>query len=138
MAKVSASTVLPVSADMVWSMVGRFNALADWHPAIEKSEEKQVKGVRIRTLSLAGGGEVVERLESADDGARTYSYSILESPLPVESYQASITVRAANAGCSVEWASEFEPKGASEGDAMTAIRGIYEAGFENLRKMYGG
>lgn len=34
MAKVSTTTKLPVSADIVWSMVGQFNALAQWHPAV--------------------------------------------------------------------------------------------------------
>jgi carbon monoxide dehydrogenase subunit G len=137
MTKVSTSTKLPVSADIVWSVVGQFNALAQWHPAVEKSEEKQEKGARIRTLNLVGGGVIAERLENADNDARSYSYSIQDSPLPVENYRARITVRADNVGCAVEWSSEFEPKGVTEGDATAAIQGIYEMGFENLRKMYG-
>jgi hypothetical protein len=39
--------------------------------------------------------------------------------------------------CDVEWSSTFEPAGASEPEAVKVIRGIYEAGFENLRKMFG-
>ena len=34
--------------------------------------------------------------------------------------------------------SEFVAKGAPENDAVAAISGIYEAGFENLKKMFGG
>lgn len=39
--------------------------------------------------------------------------------------------------CTVEWSSSFEPAGASESEAVKVIRGIYEAGFDNLRKMFG-
>jgi hypothetical protein len=39
--------------------------------------------------------------------------------------------------CQAEWSSTFEPAGASEPEAVKVIRGIYEAGFENLRKMFG-
>ncbi len=35
--------------------------------------------------------------------------------------------------------SEFEPaSGANENDATAAIQNMYKAGFENLRKMFGG
>ena len=37
----------------------------------------------------------------------------------------------------VHWESQFEPMG-PENDAVAAIQGIYEAGFENLKKMMGG
>jgi hypothetical protein len=90
-------------------------------------------------LSLAGGGTIVERLEAKDDKERTYSYSILSCPLPVANYQATIRVRENDSGgCTVEWSSEFDPSGAPETDAMAAIRGIYEAGFKNLQRMFGG
>jgi hypothetical protein len=38
--------------------------------------------------------------------------------------------------CTVEWSSEFTASGAPEPDAVRIIRGIYEAGFESLRKMF--
>lgn len=139
MPKVNTSTDLPVSADAVWSVIGGFNALPDWHPAVEKSKQAKEGGATVRTLSLAGGGTIVERLEASDDGARTYSYSILSGPLPVANYTATIRVREGKGGGStVEWSSEFEASGAPESDAVAAIRGIYEAGFENLRRMFGG
>ncbi len=137
MAKVSLSTDLPVSADTVWQTVGNFNALARWHPAVAASEEKQEKGATLRTLTLHGGGTILERLESKDEGGRSYDYSILDGPLPVKRYQARIAVRAKGAGCTVEWSSEFEPAGAPESEAVKAIRGIYEAGLQNLQKMFG-
>lgn len=136
MAKISMSTDLNASADQVWKMIGGFNALPDWHPAVEKSELTQ-EG-QTRTLSLAGGGTIVEKLEKVDDGARTYTYSIVDSPLPVSNYTATIKVSGEGDNSTIEWSSEFSADGASDTDAMKAIEGIYQAGFDNLRKMFGG
>ena len=140
MAKVNSTTNLPVPASAVWAVIGGFNALPDWHPAIAKSDLEQKDGNKVRTLTLAGGGgTIVERLDASDDKARTYSYSILSGPLPVANYHATIKVsEAGSGGCAIEWSSEFDAEGAPESDAAAAVRGIYEAGFENLKKMFGG
>ncbi len=139
MTKVNLSTQLAVPAETVWGVIGSFNGLPDWHPAVEKSELTEQDGAKIRTLSLAGGGTIVERLEATDDKERTYSYSILSGPLPVADYVATICVRKTDGGpgCTIQWTSEFTPSGAPEGEAVAAIRGVYEAGFENLKKMFG-
>jgi len=129
------STDLNVSADDLWKLVGGFNALPDWHPAVEKSELTE-EG-QTRTLSLAGGGTIVEKLEKVDDGARTYSYVIVDSPLPVANYTSTMTVSGEGANSTVEWSSEFDALG-SEQDAISAVQGVYQAGFDNLKKMFGG
>lgn len=136
MTKVSMSTGLNASADQVWQMIGRFNALPDWHPSVEKSELTEAG--QTRTLSLVGGGRIVEKLETIDDNARTYTYSIVDSPLPVSNYTATIKVTGEGENSTIEWSSEFDPAGASPEDAMKAIQGVYQAGFDNLRKMFGG
>lgn len=135
MPKVSMSTDLNVSADNLWKLVGGFNALPDWHPAVEQSELTE-EG-QTRTLSLAGGGTIVEKLEQVDDGARTYSYTISESPLPVANYRATIKVSGEGDNSTVEWSSEFDAVGGDQ-DAINAIQDVYQAGFDNLRKMFGG
>jgi uncharacterized protein YndB with AHSA1/START domain len=139
MASVSMSTTLPVPARTVWDAIGGFNSLAKWHPAVAKSEEAKEGTATVRRLTLHGGGTIVERLDAKDDRQRTYTYSILEGPLPVTGYTAKLHVAENNDGrsCSVEWSSAFEPSGASEPEAVKVIRGIYEAGFDSLRKMFG-
>ncbi|MDA7949120.1 MAG: SRPBCC family protein [Hyphomicrobiaceae bacterium] len=137
MAKVSMSTDLNASADDVWKMIGHFNALPDWHPAVEKSELTEAG--QTRTLDLVGGGKIIEKLEKVDEGARTYTYSIVDSPLPVANYTATIKVSGEGSNSTIEWSSEFDPAtGASPEDAMKAIQGVYQAGFDNLKKMFGG
>ncbi len=137
MSKVSMTTKVAVSAAQIWDLIGGFNALPEWHPAVEKSVLEE--GGTVRRLSLAGGGEIVERLEQSDDDGRVYTYSILESPLPVAGYVATIKVReSADGGSEIEWSSEFSPSGAPEAEAVQAIQGIYQAGFDSLKKMFGG
>ena len=139
MAKVNLSTTLPVPARIVWDAIGGFNSLARWHPAVAKSEETKQGAATIRRLTLHGGGSIVERLEAKDERKRTYTYSIVSGPLPVTGYEARLHVEEHKDGksCTVEWSSTFEPSGASEPEAVKVIRGIYEAGFESLRKMFG-
>ena len=135
MAKVNMQTDLKVDAQKVWDLIGGFNTLPDWHPAVEKSELNEEGSMR--KLSLAGGGEIIEKLEKIDDNERVYTYSIVNSPLPVANYTASIRVKDNGEGNSiVEWSSEFNADGAPENDAIQAIQGIYQAGFDHLKKIF--
>lgn len=137
MSKVDMKTEVSISPDRLWELIGGFNTLPDWHPAVEKSELED--GGTVRRLSLAGGGTIVEKLISADDKERMYQYTIEDSPLPVANYKATLKVTEGEDGKSnLQWSSEFDPKDAPENAAVEAIQGIYTAGFENLKKMFGG
>ena len=137
MSKLNVTTRLGVSADQVWELIGNFNALPDWHPSVEKSELEE--GGTVRRVTLAGGGSIVERLERSSDDERLYRYSIVESPFPVANYSAEIRIRPSEDGhtCTVDWSSDFEAVGATPDKAVETMRGVYEAGFENLRKLFG-
>ncbi len=137
MPKVNMQTELDVPAQQVWDLIGGFNALPDWHPAVERSELES--GGQVRKLSLAGGGTIVEKLETIDDGDRVYTYSIIDSPLPVSDYTSTIRVRQDSNGDStiVEWSSSFEASGVPENEAVQVIEDIYQAGFENLKRIFG-
>ena len=127
---------LAVPADRLWDMIGRFNALPDWHPGVESSELTE-EG-QTRKLSLVGGGSIIEKLEHKDDHSRTYTYSIVDSPLPVKNYTATLKVTGEGDNSSVEWSSEFETHGSSDNAAMKAIEDVYQTGLDNLKKMFGG
>ena len=126
---VARSLHLKRPAGEVWEIVGRFQGLPEWHPAVEASKKEEIEGVEHRRLGLAGGGEILERRLDAD--GMSYAYEILESPLPVANYRATVTVAEAGDGAVVVWASVFEP---THPEAKEAIAGIDEAGFEALRR----
>ena len=119
-----------MSPDALWKKVGDFCGIATWHPAIEKcvlsADGKQ------RTLSVKGGGSVVEALEKWDDANRTYTYTILSGPLPVANYHSTISVSADPKGSALKWIGNFDAKGASDADAKKTMDGVYEAGAKSL------
>jgi hypothetical protein len=119
-----------MSPDALWKKVGGFCGIGDWHPAIEKcvlsSDGKE------RTLSLKGGGTIVERQESVDNANHTYTYTILSGPLPVANYHSTISVSPDAKGSSIRWVGAYDAKGASDADAKKVIDGIYESGEKAL------
>ncbi|MEZ5824112.1 MAG: SRPBCC family protein [Geminicoccaceae bacterium] len=138
MPKVTMSTKIATNADQLWQTIGGFGQIADWHPAIEKSSSDGEHKGSVRSLSLVGGGKITERLEEISPSERIYRYSIVSGPLPVANYEAVIHVTDNGDGTSnVEWSSEFEAAGVPENDAIKTIESVYQAGLDNLRKMFG-
>lgn len=137
MARVNMQTELNVPLQQVWDLIGSFNALPEWHPAVESSELEH--GGSMRRLHLISGGSIVEKLERISDEEHSYSYSIVDSPLPVANYSATIHLRQHPDDASktiVEWSGNFNPDGASENDAVHIIESIYQAGFDNLQRLF--
>ncbi|UCF91608.1 MAG: SRPBCC family protein [Desulfobacterales bacterium] len=140
MSEVAMKTTIYASADEVWKTVSDFNGLPKFVAAIVKSTMEGSGVGAIRTLSLKDGGPpVIEKLEHMDPQARILKYSIVESPLPLEKYLATVEVRELDPKrCEVKWSSTFEPKGVPEAAAQKIVQGVYTAGFEGLKKLYGG
>ncbi len=119
-----------MSPDALWQKVGDFCGIGTWHPVVEKcalsADGKE------RTLSLKGGGTIVERLRSRDDATHSYTYSIVSGPLPVTNYLSTIAVAPDPKGSKVIWMGTYDAKGAPDADAKKAIDGVYESGEKGL------
>jgi hypothetical protein len=126
----SAKAASKLSADALWAKIGDFCGISKWHPAIEKCE-LSADG-KTRTLSLKGGGTIVESLVKMDAASRSYTYAIVSGPLPVANYTSTISVAADGAGSTVTWAGMYDAKGASDADSKKAIDGVYDAGLKAL------
>mgnify|MGYP003599756101 CR=1 FL=1 len=132
MATASASLRIPVAADTVWQLVGGFLSLPDWLPFIASSEPAE--GGRLRKLTTDDGAIIIERLETYDNQARTYSYSITQGPFPVTDYLATLQVEAVgDSETQVTWSGSFTPNGISDTEAHELFQGIYEGGLEALK-----
>lgn len=120
----------------VWKLVGNFNALDVWHPAVVKSELNG-NGTQVgaqRLLTLDDGATRLEKLLSYSATKRSYSYSILESALPVANYKATITLTPAEEGRTLmKWRSTFDANGVSDEQATTIIGGLHDAGMAKVR-----
>ncbi|NED79419.1 SRPBCC family protein [Streptomyces sp. SID11233] len=125
------------SADRVWQLIGGFGSLPDWLPYIKES--RLGEGARLRTLTNEEGGVIVERLESFDERARSYAYSIVRAPFPVTGYRSTLqVVDLGAAGSRVEWSGTFTPDGVPAGEATALFEGIYRDGLAALEKALSG
>lgn len=127
MAQVTRSVVLNASASAVWGVIGGFQALPDWHPDVLRSAKEVIEGIEHRRLSLAGGGELLEKSLGADGAS--YGYEMIESPLPVRDYRSILCVTDAQGPSVVSWSSTFVGEGEAASDL---VAGIYEAGLHAL------
>jgi hypothetical protein len=130
----SKTMMIAAPADKVWSVIGDFCGIGDWHPAVETCELSETGGKTIRTLSLKGGGSIVEEETGRSDETMTYAYKILESPLPVANYQSTLSVAKAGDRSVVSWIGSYEAKGGDDAKAKGVIDAIYEAGLAEIAK----
>ncbi len=121
----------------VWKLVGNFNALDVWHPAVSKSELNGA-GTKVgtrRLLTLADGKQtIIEQLTAYDAAKTSYSYTIVRSPLPVANYSGSITLNATPEGKTLlKWTSTFDaPEGGDSANATQAVEAICDSGLAKL------
>lgn len=132
MGQASTSIDLNVPPEEVWQLIGGFNSLPDWNPYIVKTES--LEGGRVRHLENPNGQVIIERLEKFDQLGRSYSYSLVQAPFPVEDFLGTITVRSADGGktSSVDWEGTFTPKGMDEEKAHQHFLGIFQSGLTAL------
>lgn len=79
-----------------------------------------------RTLKLADGGCIVERLDVAHDDS-VFAYSVIENnALPVEHYCAVVTLEdTSNGATAVTWGSNWTPVGVPDEEVAAALEGLY-------------
>lgn len=135
MGEVRVEEEVEAKPEKVWALVREFGGIKAWNDGID-SVEVEGSGVgSVRTIKM-GGIEIQERLEHIDDEGRTFSYSIVAGPVPVENYLASMTIH--NGGTpdqsKVTWQGSFDPKGVPEEDCAKLFTGVYQGGIAALRK----
>ncbi len=144
MVKVYRSTILDAPAERVWRDLRDFNGLANWHPSIvlsriENSHPADKVGC-VRNFQLKDGARIREKLLSLSDYDYTCTYSILESPMDLSDYVATLRLLPVTEGnrCFIEWSAEFECPPVKAADlAETVGDGVFQAGFDALKKRYG-
>ena len=85
-------------------------------------------------VGMPGGMLIKERLESLDAAARTLTYSIVEGPMPVSNYLATVVVSESGSGCSVDWGASFDaPEGVPADGIGNGIKGAYAGMLKALK-----
>jgi len=140
MAKVYTSSVIGAPAQQVWAIVRDFNALPDWHPAIAESRIEDGlpsdKVGCVRNFTLTDGGTIREQLLMLSDFDFTCSYAILESPMGVRNYVATLRLIPVTDGnrTFAEWTAEFDCAPEQERELVQQIgTGVFQGGFDALK-----
>jgi Polyketide cyclase / dehydrase and lipid transport len=142
--KVYVSSVIDTGADTVWSRIRDFNALPLWHPLIadsriENNDASDRVGC-IRHFHTRDGGLIRERLLGLSDYDFTCIYEILESPMGVDNYVATLKLTPITDGgrCFAEWSAEFDCAEGRERELTDSIgTGVFQAGFDALKRHFG-
>jgi hypothetical protein len=136
-AELTRSVDVAATPSAVWSMIGGFCAIKDWHPAIGTCSEDG-KLPPTRKLVTKDGKTTFEETQIArDDSKYTYSYNFVSSPFPVTQYIGTIKVSANGSGMStITWHGTYTPLRGKEEDASDAFAGVYEAGLAALKSKF--
>jgi hypothetical protein len=144
MVKVYTSSVIDAPADRVWATIRDFNAMPQWHPAIRDSRiegnQPSDKVGCIRNFNLRDGGTIRERLLALSDYDFSCTYAILESPMGVRDYTATLKLSPITDGnrTFAEWSAEFdcEPDRAAPLAAQIG-GGVFQGGLDGLKRQLG-
>lgn len=144
MAEVYTSSVIGAPADQVWAAVRDFNGLPDWHPLIAESRIESAAPADqvgcVRAFRLKDGGFIREQLLALSDYDFSFSYSILESPMGVENYVATLKLTPVTDGSRTfaEWSAEFDCPPEREAELVELVgQTVFQGGFDSLKSRFG-
>jgi len=132
--EVRQSVEVAATPEQVWQAIGDFCSIAEWHPAVTRCAASDQDGATLRTLTTVDGAVLVERRVQHSEEGMSYSYQIVESPLPVADYEATLAVMDSAGGSLITWSGEFAARGAADAEARALIEELYAAGLAALRE----
>ncbi|WP_114376314.1 SRPBCC family protein [Elioraea thermophila] len=141
MPRVYVSSVIDAPASKVWERIRDFNALPRWHPRIRDSRiengDPSDRVGCVRDFHLQNGERIRERLLGLSDYDMFVTYAILESPMPLTDYVATLRLTPVTDGdrTFAEWTAEFECAPEVAAELVEGIgRNVFQAGFDALKR----
>jgi hypothetical protein len=136
-ASLSRSVEVDGTPAQIWSLIGDFCAIRDWHPAIGSCTEDGNNPPTRTLVTKDGKATFVELQTAANREKHLYGYTFVSSPLPVTHYQSILKVTSKGSGHSeITWSGEYMPDAGKEKDADAALSGIYETGLAAIRARF--
>ena len=141
MIRIVRSTVIDAPTDRVWALLRDFNGHDRWHPAVAKSAIERGQSADklgcVRRFFLRDGSELRERLLTLSDLEQTFSYCLMDTPVPLFNYVAHVRLAPVTDGDRTfwHWESRFttRPMEAAQITEMVSEQ-IYQAGFDAIRQ----
>ena len=139
--KVVRSTIIDAPIERVWAVLRDFNSHDQWHAVVDESRIEAGQSSSqlgcVRAFRLKDGNFIREQLLTLDDVQHKSTYCIVESTVPLQRYVATVTLKPVTDGQRTfwHWESTFATPPGRERELRDMVaQGVYEAGFENLRR----
>jgi Polyketide cyclase / dehydrase and lipid transport len=143
--RVYTSSVIDAPAETVWQSIRDFNGLPNWVPVVAESRIENYQPADkvgcVRNFRLRDGGVIREQLLALSDFDYACSYSILESPMGVDNYVATLKLTPVTDGnrTFAEWTAEFDCDAGRERALSEQVgQGVFQAAFDNLKRQLAG
>ncbi len=128
---ITSTVTVDADASAVWQVVGDFCDIDDWHPSIVSCALEARDGAVHRQLTLGDGAPVLEQLVSATAG-ESYTYKIIEAPLPITDYLATLSI-SGQSPATITWAGTFK---SDVPDMKGALQGLYDGGLAAISAQF--
>ena len=144
MVRVRQTAIIQAPVEAVWDVLRDFNGHERWHPAIASSHieggDPASRIGAVRNFRLRDGSMLREQLLSLSDRDRSFSYCLLEAPIPLMNYVAEVRLKPVTDGNATfwEWKSRFDPPHHRRDELVRLVtQDIYQAGFSAIRRLFG-
>src|SRR5258706_1928498 len=134
------STIIDAPTGVVWNVLRDFNGHDRWHPAVATSTIERAQSADrigcVRRFKLKDGSELREQLLALSDLEQTFSYCLLDTPIPMFNYVAHVRLLPVTDGDRTfwQWESRFTTRPEDrDGITQMVAEQIYQAGFEAVR-----
>ena len=142
MVSIVKSAIVDAPIDRVWGVLRDFNGHDQWHPEvatsfIEDGKPSDTIGC-VRNFKLKNGAALREQLLSLSDRDHSFSYCLLDTPIPLLNYVAHVTLKpVTDTGATFWlWTSRFTtPKGRERELHDMVAETIYQGGIEAVRRV---
>lgn len=142
MPRIQVSSVIAAPISAVWDYIRDFNGLPKWFPGVTDSHIEDGAPLNqtgcVRNFGLEGGPRIREELIELSDSKHLCRYKMIESPLPLKDYVATVHLSAGDGkGTQIEIISQFETPATEEKELVGMLTGTYQGAFELLKKHFG-
>ncbi len=140
--RISDSAIIDASPELIWKTLRDFSTIAQWHPAVQDCVIEG-GGVAdrvgaVRAIHLRDGTPLRERVTALSDKDMSYSYSVIESPLPLAYHSSTVSLLGLEGGTKTlaTWYVEFQSNQGDPEQMANAIRsGVILPGFQGIAKL---
>lgn len=133
-----ATEEVPLSADAVWKVIGDYDDIRKWAPAIIATKSEQTPAGKVRTLTMPPDGKLVAELLRAES-QYSYTYSVIGADGKPADATSTVAVVPVDGGKSrIELSGAFDaPAGQSAEDTIAGKTKFLRGNLKAMKRALG-